>query len=369
METNVAIVGAGPAGIGVARVLSDLGVPGVRILERERVGATFRRWTTGMQFISPSFPGNNFGLTDLNAISYDSSPAFSLRREHPSGQEYAHYLQQAATAFALQVEKGVDVRWLEAAENAIILHTSKGIFQARFVIWAAGQYQYPDTSSVAGADLGVHSSSVTRWADHPGEDVLVIGGYESGIDAAIGLTAAGKKVTVLSRDAPWDVTGPDPSLTLSPFTRQRLDAILRRRSITLEAGADVVALEQDEGCVRALAANGRSWTTSVPPILATGYRGSTRLIDEWLERDDKGYAVLSSQDESTKLPGLFLVGPEVHHRGHLFCYIYKFRQRFAVVGNAIAERLDLDTSILQAYRRNNMYLDDLSCCDEENCVC
>ncbi len=59
-----------------------------------------------MQFISPSFPGNNFGFTDLNAISYDSSPAFSLRREHPSGQEYAHYLQQAATAFALEVEKG-----------------------------------------------------------------------------------------------------------------------------------------------------------------------------------------------------------------------------------------------------------------------
>jgi putative flavoprotein involved in K+ transport len=100
-RANVVIVGAGSAGLGVARVLRHLAIPDVHVLEREKIGASFRNWTVGTQFISPSFPSNGFGLTDLNAISYDTSPAFSLRREHPSGGEYAHYLQQAALAFVL----------------------------------------------------------------------------------------------------------------------------------------------------------------------------------------------------------------------------------------------------------------------------
>ncbi len=40
---NVVIVGAGPAGLGVARVLRDLGIPDIRILERYRIGASFLR--------------------------------------------------------------------------------------------------------------------------------------------------------------------------------------------------------------------------------------------------------------------------------------------------------------------------------------
>ena len=52
-----------------------------------------------------------------------------------------------------------------------------------------------------------------------------------------------------------------------------------------------------------------------------------------------------------------------------FCFIYKFRQRFAVVADAIAQRLGKDTTEAVAARRaTGMYLDDLSCC-EESCEC
>ncbi|MEO1317982.1 MAG: thioredoxin reductase-like protein, partial [Pseudomonadota bacterium] len=68
-------------------------------------------------------------------------------------------------------------------------------------------------------------------------------------------------------------------------------------------------------------------------------------------------------------PGLFLVGPEVSHSGFLFCFIYKFRQRFAVVARTIAGRMGADTGALQLYRENNMYLDDLACCEDDKCLC
>lgn len=369
VHANVVIVGAGPAGLGMARVLRDLAVPDVRILERERIGASFRAWPQSMRFITPSFPGNAFGITDLNAISFDSSPAFAMKREHLSGTEYATYLEQAAALFGLSVITGVDVLDLEPDGDDLLLHTSGGEIHARYVIWATGQFQYPSDGGIPGAGHGVHSSRIRRWSDYPGEDALVIGGYESGIDAAIGLANAGKSVTVLSRSPGWESHDADPSIALSPYTRQRLDQALRRKPIKLIGDADILGLERVNGSVRALSADGRSWANSSAPILATGFAGGTRVLDEWFAFDNDGCPLLTSQDESTELPGLFLVGPELKHNGHLFCFIYKFRQRFAVVARAIAGRDGIDTSPLELYRANNMFLDDLSCCEADNCLC
>ena len=70
----------------------------------------------------------------------------------------------------------------------------------------------------------------------------------------------------------------------------------------------------------------------------------------------------------TIMPGLFLCGPAVRHDNHVFCFIFKYRQRFAVVAKAIATSLGLPAEGLEMYRSWGMYLDDLSCCGEE-CVC
>ena len=166
-----------------------------------------------------------------------------------------------------------------------------------------------------------------------------------------------------------DVAQSDPSLTLAPVTQDRLRAARKQLPIDLIGDADVFGLEKANGSVQVLAADGRSWTTAAAPVLATGFAGSTRLVPDWFDWNEAVRPILSEDDESTRLPGLFLVGPEVQHREHLFCFIYKFRQRFAVVARAIAGRLGMETDALEAYRYNVMYLDDLSCCDAADCVC
>ena len=82
---QVAIVGAGPAGLGCAVALKEFGVNDIVILDRHEVGASFRRWPQEMRLITPSFTANAFGLLDLNAIVAGTSPAYTLDREHPSG--------------------------------------------------------------------------------------------------------------------------------------------------------------------------------------------------------------------------------------------------------------------------------------------
>ena len=73
--------------------------------------------------------------------------------------------------------------------------------------------------------------------------------------------------------------------------------------------------------------------------------------------------LLTEEDESTKTPGLFLVGPAVRHGELSFCFVYKFRQRFGVVADAICKGLGHDTAAaVEQARKMNMFLDDFSCC-------
>lgn len=366
---RVAIVGAGPAGLGVARVLRDLQIPDVWVLERGQIGESFRNWPEETRLLTPSFPGNVFGVTDLNAISFDSSPGWSLRCEHPSGRDYARYLSHAADAFGINVQCGIDVQSIDPVEEGFRLITNRGRFTADFVIWACGHFGAPSDADLPGAELGRHYGTIQSWNDVSDNEVFVIGGYESGIDAAIGLAQKGKDVFVLDRGAPWLDGDKDPSRSLSPYTQQRLDTFRKCLSITLLPDADIIALEQERNGIHILAGDGRSWLSDGPPILATGFLGGTNRVSEWFDYDENGVPRLTAQDESTAMPGLFLVGPEVSHRGHLFCFIYKFRQRFAVVARAIAARMGVDSSVLEIYRDNNMFLDDLTCCDDDKCLC
>ncbi len=246
---DVVIIGAGAAGIGCGMVLQDLGVKRFLILDRHEVGASFRRWPAETRLLTPSFTINGFGMLDLNAVALQTSPAYSLHTEHPTGAEYADYLQAVAKHFRLPIREGVAVNEIKPHPNqrGFTLATNQRKMKTRFVIWAAGEFQFPN--------------------------------------------------------------------------------------------------------------------------LTPGFNGRVPQIANLFEWNEDGTAVVTEEsDELTLTPGLFLSGPMVRHRRVIFCFIYKFRQRFAVIGNAIAEALGLDTAILEEYRRSQMHLDDLSCCTVE-CAC
>ncbi len=368
---QVVIVGAGPAGLGCAAALREFDVEDVVVLDRHEIGASFRRWPQEMRLITPSFTGNAFGLLDLNAIVPATSPAYSLGREHPSGSAYADYLDAVAQYYQLHVEPGIEVRSVDIEDDgSYALNTGGGTLLARHVIWAAGEFQYPELNPFAGADGCLHSAGVGSWRELEGDRFTVIGGHESAADAAVALVKLGKSVTVLARTATWEVDDPDPSLTLSPFTRERLEQAEDTGRVDLVGDADVRSVRADGDGWVVRCSDGREWESRTRPILATGFAGSLGQIEHLIEFDESGLPVVSEEaDESTLAPGLFLSGPMLQHRGVKLCFIYKFRLRFAVVANSIAQRLGLETSRAVAARRaTGMYLDDLSCCAEA-CDC
>ena len=351
-------------------ILREFGLENFALLDRHGVGASFDRWPKEMSFITPSFTSNAFGLPDLNAVAMNTSPGFSLNREHPSGAQYAEYLRRVAEMYELPVHDGVDVHGVKPTARGFAIQTSAGEFRTRFVIWAAGEYQYPNSLPFPGAELCVHNSAVTAWEGLEGDRFTVIGGYESGCDAAIALAARQRDVTVLAAEPTWESEHPDPSIALSPYTRERLGRAVMNGLVTLESGVRVTEVgRSDDGWVLR-SDDGRQWESPTQPILATGFRGSVGLLGDLFALDEDGHvAVTEEADESTVTPGLFLVGPSLRHRKARFCFVYKYRQRFGLVGQAIASRLGRPTDeIVSVLRHETMFMDDLSCC-EESCEC
>ena len=367
---DIVVVGAGAAGLGFGVTLRDLGIENFVILERLAVGASFLRWPRQMRFITPSFNSTQFGALDLNAVCLHTSPAYSIGVEHPTGEEYAGYLRAVAEHFDLPVETGVDVLSVatKRRHRRFRVETSRGDIRARFVVWAGGEMQYPLTNGFHGAELCVHNSMVTSWDDLSGDERCIIGGSESGVDAAIALAAAGRRAVVFDGEEPWKRRGSDPSQLLSPFTKARLNSAIDSGRVTLRGGCTVIGVRRNDNGYQLALDNGEVVDCAEKPILASGFVGSASLVRSLFDWRDDSFPLLTEDDESTVTKGLFLVGPQVRQGDVIFCFIYKFRQRFAVVANQIARRLRVSTKPLEEYRRHGMYLDDLSCC-QDDCAC
>lgn len=365
---DVVVVGGGAAGVGVAVALKDAGVENFLVLERQWVGASFTAWPRETRFITPSFSTNSIGMLDLNSIAVGVSPAYSLEVEHPTGRQYAAHLQGVAAYFELPVREKVDVLQIVKVRNTFHIDTAAGTLLAKHVVWAGGEFQYPRVNGFAGSELCRHTATIGSYEQLKGDEFLVIGGYESGIDAAYHLADRNKRVRIFDKGCPWKEETSDPSAALSTFSRERMRAEWFERNVELFPHTTVESVAHAEDRYEVTMSDGRWFHTDTPPLLAGGFEGSHQLVADLFERRDDGFPLLSEHDESTVVPGMFLCGPAVRHGNHVFCFIYKYRQRFAVVAKAIANSLGLPAEQLEEYRSWGMYLDDLSCCGEE-CVC
>ncbi|MGP3609151.1 NAD(P)/FAD-dependent oxidoreductase [Anoxybacteroides rupiense] len=370
MNPFILIIGAGPAGIGMGILFKQLGIKNFGILERDRIGSSFMQWPKEMRFITPSFTGQGFGALDLNAVSPTTSPAFTLRKERLSGEDYALYLDLLAEHYDLPIREEVNVTSVEKRGDRFVLKTNEGDYEADAVIWATGEFQFPNVRPFPGAEHALHNRYIDSWRNLEKGHYVVIGGYESGMDAAVNLVAYGNEVTVISAQERNGKKEADPSLSLAPYTWERLRIAERTKRLTVIEKTKVEKIYKDNNGYTLFLSNGKQMLTQPQPILATGFRSGAEQIRSLFEWGENGKPKLTVHDESTITPNLFLIGPSVAHDQAIFCFIYKFRQRFAVVAKQLVDRFRLshDEEIFTHYANNQMYLTDLSCC-EVKCEC
>ncbi len=366
---DVVVVGGGAAGIGVSIALMHAGIENFIVLEKYVVGASFASWPTETRFITPSFPTNSIGMLDLNSIAIGVSPAFSLSVEHPTGREYAAHLRGVALYFEVPIQERTDVMRVTKVGDDFRVDTADDTLRTKHVIWAAGEFQYPRLDGLDGGELCRHTATISDYKNLDGDDFIIIGGYESGVDAAYHLAHYGKRVRLIDQGCPWKEETSDPSVALSTYSLERMRARCFIEQVELFPHTQINCVKRIGDMYDVTTHDGKRFQSNVQPLLAGGFEGSHKLVADLFEQRDDGFPLLSEQDESTIVPGMFLCGPAVRHGNHVFCFIYKYRQRFAVVAKTIATSLGLPAEQLESYRQWGMYLDDLSCCGEECSVC
>jgi len=198
---DVAVIGGGVAGIGMAARLKRAGRDGFLVFERaERLGGTWR---------DNSYPGVACDIPSrLYSYSFREKPDWS-RRFAPGG-EILGYLEDTAR------DEGVlpHVRLGEALTGAVWdddaalwrIETTRGSYEARSLVMAAGRLSEPKQPTVPGLDgfagRVFHSA---RWDDRPldGLRVGVVGTGASAVQLLPEVARRAAEVVVFQRSAAW----------------------------------------------------------------------------------------------------------------------------------------------------------------------
>lgn len=371
---KIIIIGAGAAGIGFAACLERLGIKDYLVLEKGIIGDSFQKWPKTTQFITPSFTSNGFGFLDMNAVVPDTSPAFSFEKEHLSGKEYAHYLRLVAKTYGISLQENCQVTKINKSNDSYQIETSQGRYQAKYLILATGEFQNPNNKGIQGAELAMHYGQVDHFHVTSDKPFIIIGGNESACDALTHLAYLGNEVHLFTDCFGARKENPDPSISLSPITKERLKHIQSdpKYHIHIKEGKKARKIELIKQIYHVTFEDGSCANSHHKPILATGFCNCCHLIDgiDLFDYDAQQLPKVNEKDESTIQDNCFLIGPSLRQGQTIFCYIYKFRQRFLPVIAEIAKRESwtLNPEEVAFFKANQMYLDDLTCC-QVNCDC
>jgi len=194
---DVAIIGAGPAGLATSHELVQAGVEHV-VLERGRVGETWRgRWDS-FCLVTPNWS------VQLPGGEYDGNlPDGFMPRD-----EIVRHLTRYAAAFDAPVREQTGVTSLEALpDGGFTLQTSGGEICADRVVVASGAYQRPHRPK--GADslpADLLAINVERYRNPealPAGGILLVGSGQSGCQITEELLSAGREVFLACGRAPW----------------------------------------------------------------------------------------------------------------------------------------------------------------------
>lgn len=229
-QEDVIIVGAGPCGMAAAIELQEKGINPL-IIEKDNIVNTLYHFPTHQTFFSSS---DNLEIGEV---------AFITEKQRPVRNEALTYYREVAKRKELRIHSFEEVVDVKKEDNEFIIHTEtkqqhNRTYKATYVIIATGYYDQPNKLHVPGEEL----PKVTHYFKeaHPYYDkhVVVIGGKNSAVDAALELHKAGAHLTVLYR-------GDSYSPSIKPWILPGFDSLVRKEKITLQFNANVTKITDD----------------------------------------------------------------------------------------------------------------------------
>ncbi|MBB5234010.1 cation diffusion facilitator CzcD-associated flavoprotein CzcO [Deinococcus budaensis] len=202
LHHQIAIIGSGFAGLGMAAGLRRRGVTDFVVFERAgEVGGTWRDNT---------YPGCACDVkSDLYSFSFAPNPGWGHR--YARQPEILAYLRRVADDFGIRphIRFGHEVERAEwdEAEGVWRIQTNRGAYTARVLISGHGPLIEPKWPAVQGLETfsgpRFHSARWDHAVDLRGKRVAVVGTGASAIQFVPEVQKVAGQLTVFQRSAPW----------------------------------------------------------------------------------------------------------------------------------------------------------------------
>ncbi|MEM9019623.1 MAG: NAD(P)-binding domain-containing protein [Planctomycetota bacterium] len=183
------IVGAGPIGLELAVCLRHAGTD-VLHLEAAAIGQTITWYPKQARFFSSP---ERIAIAGVPLVSADQAKA--------SREEYLAYLRSVVQQFELPIATHEPVRQIarDATTDTFTIKSSKRSVTCDHLVLAIGDMHQPRRINVPGEDL----PHVSHYFDEPhayfGRALLIVGGRNSAVEAALRCHRAGAKVSISYR--------------------------------------------------------------------------------------------------------------------------------------------------------------------------
>lgn len=224
-HADVIIIGGGPCGLSAAIEIQRMGLHPI-ILEKGNIVNAIYHYPTHQTFFSSS---EKLSIGDVPFITEDRKPKRNQALVYYREVVKRHELDVRAFETALSIKQS----------DGFLVKTTKNDYKATYVVVATGYYDHPNKLSVPGADLPKVMHYFKEGHPYFDRDVLVIGGKNSAVDAALELHKAGSRVTV-------SYHGTSYSKSVKPWILPEFDGLVRQGEITMLFDSIVDEIREDE---------------------------------------------------------------------------------------------------------------------------
>jgi len=287
-QADAIIVGGGPCGLAAAIALQNIGLQPI-VIEKGNIVNAIYHYPTHQTFFSTS---ERLAIGDV---------PFIIEGRKPKRNQALVYYREVVRLKNIQVNRFEKVQSVVKNNDLFTVTSDKEIYETPYVVIATGYYDHPNYLNIHGEQLPKVFHYFKEGHEFFDTDVLVIGGKNSAIDAALELNKAGARVTVAYR-------GSEYSPSIKPWVLPEFGGVVKTGEVDMLFNTNVLEIREHEVV---LEVEGQEKIVKNDFVFAmTGYHPDHSFIKAMgvdIE-EETGRPYVTPETMETNVEGLFIAG-------------------------------------------------------------
>ncbi|WP_415364615.1 Thioredoxin reductase [Mammaliicoccus lentus] len=289
-EFESLIIGGGPCGLSAAIEQKRQGINAV-VIEKGNVVDAIYHYPTHQTFFSSS---EKLGIGDVPFIVEDLKP---------KRNQALVYYREVVKHHQLDVRTFEEVLTVKKVDNRFLVSTTKQTYKVRFLTVATGYYGQHNELDVEGQELDKVMHYFKEAHPYFNQDVVIVGGKNSAVDAAIELEKAGANVTVIYR-------GSEYSKSIKPWILPNFESLVNHEKINMHFNSEVEHIDEETLTYNQ---DGKSYTIKNDFVFAMiGYHPDYKFLESCgIDTITNEYGTAPSYNKDTmesNVENLFIAG-------------------------------------------------------------